>query len=64
MCTVLAMSKRFKKRLILHTAQIPAKKPNFGGMQYQSFLKTLRHCEYITNLSGKDKRGKLKFNEK
>jgi len=31
----------FLKRLILHTAQIPAKKPNFGGMQYQSFLKTL-----------------------
>ena len=36
----------FLKRLILHTAQIPAKKPNFGGMQYQSTLKTLRHCEY------------------
>ena len=45
---ILAMSKRFLKRLILHTTKIWPFCWDLGGMQYryQSFLKTLRHCEY------------------
>lgn len=32
--------KRFRKELLLHIIQIQERGPNFGGMQYQSFLKS------------------------
>jgi len=37
----------FKKRLLLHTARIQAKRPNFGGMHAEVvvfYLKMLLHC--------------------
>ena len=45
---ILAVSKRFLKRLLLQTIKIWSICLDLGSMQEQPFLKTLQHREYIS----------------
>ena len=56
------MSKRFLKKTAIACPPSPSKRVKFGGMQWQSFLKTLRHREYLlisTRTRGKVPVGKV-----
>jgi len=48
---VLVVSERFLERATIVYRPDPGEGPNFGGMQQQSLLKTLRHSEYSYHTS-------------